>query len=156
MEWYLYSPIHLVAWTGQICNLSYLLVTWSSKNSDAPDNFKYYLQLLTFVFPFRSHHFLCTFPIVIPSETVFFQGLDRSDRHQLTSQVLLTSCDIILQSPLHFLCLTSAPVHHQHIAIGQIPQRENDIRHCCLGLLKLVVWHETEQTSGEYQMKSSE
>lgn len=91
--------------TGQLYNLSYLLVTLSLKNSDASDNFEYYLQLLTFIFPFPSHHFLRTFPIVIPSETVFFQGLDRSGRHQLTSQALLTSWDVTMQSLLHFFAL---------------------------------------------------
>lgn len=152
MELYLCSTTHLVARTGQLYNLSYLLVTWSPKNSDASHKFEYYLQLLTFIFTFRSHHFLRTFPIVIPSGTVFFQGLDRSNRHQLTGQALLTSCDVTLQSPLQFLCLTSAPVRHQHIAIGQILRRENGVRYCCLGLLKLVVWRETKQTSSEYQM----
>lgn len=155
MELYLYSSTHFVARTEQLYNLSYLLVTWSPKNSEASDNFEYY-QLLTFIFLFRSHYFLHTFPIAIPSETVFFQGLDCSERHQLTCQALLTSCDFTLQTPLHFLCLTSAPVRHQHTAAGQTTRHENGVRHCCLGLLKLVVWRETEQTSGEYQIKSSE
>jgi len=90
-----------------------------------------------------------------PSQTAFFQGLDRSNRHQLTRQALLTSYDVAVQSPFHFRCLTSAPVCHQYISSGQIPRGENGIRHCHLWLQTLLVWRETEQTSGESQTKSS-
>lgn len=83
--------------------------------------------------------FPVTFPIIIQSQTAFFQGLDHSNRHQVTCQVLLTSYDVAVQSLLHLYCLNSAPVCHHHIAIGQIPQRKNGVRHCHLWLLTLLV-----------------
>jgi len=122
---------------------------------DISYNLDYYLQLPAFIFPFQSHHFLHTFPIIIQSQTAFFQGLDHSNRHQVTHQALLTSYDVTVKSPLHLYCLNSAPVCHQHIATGQIPQCTNGIRHCHLWLLTLLVWRETEQISGESQTKSS-